>query len=279
MKESSKYINIQKFESDSFSAKNDAVTVEEPLEIRLGIPSGKSRISSSVAVTMRTPSADEKLAVGFLFTEGILKNKEDVDGVEILETRDELAKGNLIQINLKEGVAVDLKKLKRNFYTTSSCGVCGKASIESVMQVTPFQIKDVFKVESKILTQLPSKLLQHQNSFQQTGGIHAAALFDIEGNFESIEEDVGRHNALDKLIGDAFFKGHLPLSGKILLVSGRLGFELVQKAAMAGIAFIAAVGAPTSLAIDLAEENGITVVGFLKEDGFNVYSHDKRVDS
>lgn len=271
MKKSFDYIDIQKFESHQFSPEKDAITVEEPLEIRLGIPAGNSVISTSVAVTMRTPGADEKLAVGFLFTEGVLKNKTEIKSIEYLLARDELAKGNLLQINLSEDVEIDLKKLKRNFYTTSSCGVCGKASIESVINNTSFHIENDIKIDSKVLTGLPEKLFEHQRDFQQTGGIHAAGLFDKNGNLESIEEDVGRHNAVDKLIGDAFLKKQLPLSGKILLVSGRLGFELVQKSAMAGIGFIAAVGAPTSLAIDLARQSNITVVGFLKKSRFNVY--------
>ena len=271
MKKGTQQLKISKWTSDGLSPKEDLLVVEEPLEIRLGIPSSGTRISTSVAVTMRTPGADEKLALGFLFTEGILKNKEEFVSSEILPAREEMAKGNLLQINIKEGVKVDLKKLQRNFYTTSSCGVCGKASIEAVMKVSPFSIKNDLKINGKLLTQLPKILEKQQSVFQQTGGIHAAALFDVNGNLESIEEDVGRHNALDKLIGQAFLKNQLPISNKILLVSGRLGFELVQKAAMAGISFIAAVGAPTSLAIELAEGVGITVIGFLKEDRFNVY--------
>jgi len=271
MKKGTQQLKISKWTSNGLSPKEDLLVVEEPLEIRLGIPSNRNRISTPVAVTMRTPGADEKLALGFLFTEGILKNREEFVSSEILPAREEMAKGNLLQINLNEGVKVDLKKLQRNFYTTSSCGVCGKASIEAVMKVSSFSIKNRLKINGERLIQLPKILEKQQSVFQQTGGIHAAALFDINGNLESIEEDVGRHNALDKLIGQAFLENQLPLSNKILLVSGRLGFELVQKAAMAGISFIAAVGAPTSLAIQLAEEVGMTVVGFLKEDRFNVY--------
>ena len=272
MKKGTQQFEISNWTSDGFTSKEDQLVVEEPLEIRLGISSSETRISTPVAVTMRTPGADEKLALGFLFTEGILKNKEEVISTEVLAAREEMAKGNLLQINLKEGVRVDMKKMQRNFYTTSSCGICGKASIEAVMKISSFLIKNDLKINGEILTQLPKILEKQQSVFQATGGIHAAALFDVNGNLESIEEDVGRHNALDKLIGHAFLNNELPLSNKILLVSGRLGFELVQKAAMAGISFIAAVGAPTSLAVELAQESGMTIVGFLKEDRFNVYT-------
>lgn len=261
----------------------DRVVTEEPLEIRLGIPSGENFIATSVAVTMRTPGADKFLAAGFLFSEGILKSVEQVEKIEFPTTREAQAKGNLIQFNLKKGVDIDFKKVQRNFYTTSSCGVCGKASIEAVMSLADFEKADfekkiTKKLSANLLLSLPEKLFQKQSMFQETGGIHAAALFDFEGDLLEIQEDVGRHNALDKLVGTAFLKNELPLSDKILLVSGRLGFELVQKAAAAEISIIAAVGAPTSLAIDLASAAGITVVGFLKNKKFNVYSHEKLIE-
>lgn len=269
-----------------FSEKiEDCVVTEEPLEIRLGIPSRKNYISSSVAVTMRTPGADKFLAAGFLFSEQLLTSLDQIENIKYPTTREPKSKGNLIQINLKKGVSVDLKSVQRNFYATSSCGVCGKASIKAVMNSVDFIENESTgisnrketnheskKVNPDILMSLPEKLFQRQNMFQKTGGIHAAALFDFDGNIHDLQEDVGRHNALDKLIGNAFFQQQLPLSGKILLVSGRLGFELVQKAASAGIELIAAVGAPTSLAIDLAKAAKITVVGFLKKEKFNVYS-------
>lgn len=261
----------------------DRVVTEEPLEIRLGISSNKNFIATSVAVTMRTPGADKFLGAGFLFSEGILKSMAQIEKIEFPTTREARAKGNLIQFNLKKGVEIDFKKVQRNFYTTSSCGVCGKASIEAVMGLANFEKvalskKIVEKISTELILSLPKKLFQKQSMFQETGGIHAAALFDFGGNLVEIQEDVGRHNALDKLIGAAFLKNELPLSKKILLVSGRLGFELVQKAAAAGIPIIAAVGAPTSLAIDLAKAVGITVVGFLKHEKFNVYSGQEWID-
>ncbi len=269
---------IRKWQANSLESTEDWLVVEEPLEIRLGLFSGEQRVHTSVAVTMRTPGADDLLAAGFLFSERIINSPEQIETIHFPKTKEALAQGNLIQFDLKKGVTVDLQKLKRNFYTTSSCGVCGKASIEAVQQMADFentnlsQNDSLFPEKGKIIAQLPKLLLEQQSLFQQTGGIHAAALFDQEANLLDLQEDVGRHNALDKLIGNAFLKNNFPLSGNILLVSGRIGFELVQKAAMAGISFIAAVGAPTSLAVGLAEQVGMTVVGFLKEDRFNIYT-------
>lgn len=277
---------IRKWQANSLESTEDWLVVEEPLEIRLGLFSGEQRVNISVAVTMRTPGADELLAAGFLFSERIINSPEQIETIHFPKTKEVLAQGNLIQFDLKKGVKVDLQKLKRNFYTTSSCGVCGKASIEAVQQMADFgsmklpQSDSLFPERGKVIAKLPKLLLEQQSLFQQTGGIHAAALFDQEANLLDLQEDVGRHNALDKLIGNAFLKNNFPLSrsefraqsGNILLVSGRIGFELVQKAAMAGISFIAAVGAPTSLAVGLAEQVGMTVVGFLKEDRFNVYT-------
>jgi FdhD protein len=221
---------------------------------------------------MRTPGNDFELAVGFLFTEGIIKNNFQIKSHHLDES------GNKIRITLHENETPSLKNTERNFYTTSSCGVCGKASIEAIKTVSSFNIHDDYtRIDTKLIQQLEKELLKQQAVFSQTGGLHASALFDNHGQFILLREDVGRHNALDKLIGASFRKDSLPLSGKILLLSGRASFELIQKAWMAGIAVVAAVGAPSSLAVSLAKEAGITLIGFLRNDRFNIYCGDERL--
>lgn len=246
-------------------ATKDLVVVEAPLEIRIRYFSKGKWAKKSLAITMRTPGNDESLAIGFLFSEGIIGRFSDITSIGKIED-------NILIISLLDSVVVELETLERNFYTTSSCGICGKASIDKIAKTSCFFPQPaVPKVSVTTLTHLPFSLRESQSLFDQTGGIHAAAIFSSSGQLIKFAEDVGRHNAVDKLLGECLKKGHIPLRKEILMLSGRISFELVQKAMMAGIPIIAAVGAPSSLAIELAEEVGITLIGFLKSARFNVY--------
>jgi FdhD protein len=248
----------------------DALAVEEPLEIRLR-PSGRTH--RAISITMRTPGHDAELAAGFLFTEGIIKAPEQIAAIRHCGPG-----GNTIVAELAEGVSVDLKRLERHFYTSSSCGVCGKSSIEALHTgARRIENSDVPKVGADIIKGLHATLLSAQSAFERTGGLHASGLFSGNGSMDILREDVGRHNALDKVIGRKFLDGGLPLSEHILLVSGRASFELVQKALMAGIPVLAAVGAPSSLAVELAREFGMTLIGFVREHSFNVYCGEQRL--
>jgi formate dehydrogenase family accessory protein FdhD len=260
-------------ENSFFSNEFDTLAVEEPLEIRLGF-GGTHR---AVSITMRTPGNDFELAAGFLFTEGILSSKNRI--LSIKHCGKFPNNQNTVRVDLTEETEIDLKKLERNFYTTSSCGVCGKTSLEALQTAGAERIEsaDFPAVSPEIIHALPEKLRRAQNVFSETGGLHAAAIFDIEGNLLDAREDVGRHNALDKLIGAYFLKDKLPLSNKILFLSGRAGFELIQKAVMARIAFICAVGAPSSLAVEAARRFNITLLGFVRENRFNVYTGSERI--
>ncbi len=250
---------------------DDHLAAEEPLEIRLIYGTKAQPVKKNLAVTMRTPGNDGELAVGFIFTEGIIHEYTDIEQVVEL-------KENVIQITIKEGINLDLGKLERNFYTTSSCGVCGKASIEAIhTECTLYDKEKPFTISPGHIYQLPDKLRAHQATFQNTGGIHATALFDLEGNILMVREDVGRHNAFDKMVGAALKENILPLNQHIVLLSGRASFELVQKAAMSGVKMLAAVGAPSSLAVETADEFGMTLIGFLKQDRLNIYSGKERV--
>ncbi len=250
----------------------DLLAAEAPLEIRLGCEGAGPRGERAVSVTMRTPGHDRDLAVGFLFAEGIVTAREQVLAVHACRG------GNVVRVRLRTGVPVDLARLERHFYTTSSCGVCGKTSLEAVGLVRPARPPEGRPVvEPEVIRRLPETLRAAQVVFDRTGGLHAAALFDPRGNLLGVREDVGRHNALDKLIGAQFLDGRTPLSDGALLVSGRASFELVQKATVAGIPILAAVGAPSSLAVDLAREYGLTLIGFVRPDGFNVYTGAGRV--
>ncbi|HEY9002864.1 MAG TPA: formate dehydrogenase accessory sulfurtransferase FdhD [Mucilaginibacter sp.] len=257
---------------------NDTLAIEEPLEIRLEYGNANKRQTKNISVTMRTPGNDAELALGFLFTEGITRKQEDIESAKHCFIACAENKENVIQISLKEGIEPQLHNTERNFYTTSSCGVCGKASINSIKTVSTYNNNATEnQVNADVLYQLPSILQKHQKVFADTGGLHASALFNFEGELLLVREDVGRHNALDKLIGATLNKNLLPLDQYILLLSGRISFELVQKAAMAGITIIAAVGAPSSLAVQLAEEFNITLVGFLRDQRFNIYTQPKRI--
>ena len=260
-------ISVTKYDHGQFHTKADILAVEEPLEISLQYFENGEKKRQSVSITMRTPGFDRELALGFLLTDGILTNADQVEKVLTMGE-------NHITVFLKEEASVELEKLKRNFYTTSSCGVCGKSSIDAIRTIAsdfiPSQ-KEPRKLSAEILTSLKEKINAYQSNFSQTGGIHASALFDFDGKLISIYEDVGRHNALDKLIGHHFIEDPLDFSQHILLLSGRASFELIQKAIMAKIQVVCAIGAPSSLAVELAEEFDITLLGFLKNQSFNLY--------
>jgi FdhD protein len=270
---------ITRLEHGNARSTNDFVAVEEPLEIRLTGANLEPNTDKNIAITMRTPGNDVELAMGFLFTEGIISSAQDI--ISTQESPDQSS----ITIHLHDSVVVDLDSMERHFYTTSSCGVCGKASIDAVQIKCKIALPQTqWKVDASVLFRLPDALRNAQASFEHTGGIHGCALFNRSGEIIATAEDVGRHNALDKLIGHFVLStpegaDQIPLCNHILLLSGRISFELVQKAAMAGIKMIAAVGAPSSLAIDLAEDMGITLVGFLRGERCNIYTHGQRVET
>lgn len=276
--ESSTQLSVIKVTDNEEFVANDRLAAEEPLEIRLEYGKADQRQVQNISVTMRTPGNDAELALGFLFTEGIIRKPEDVNSVEHCFIACAENKENVIQVSLKEDIEPHLHNIERNFYATSSCGVCGKASINSIKTVSSYTNGVTEnQVTADLLYQLPAVLQRHQKVFADTGGLHASALFTLDGELLLVREDVGRHNALDKLIGVALNKHMLPLDQYILLLSGRISFELVQKAAMAGITVITAVGAPSSLAVQLAEEFNITLVGFLRNQRFNIYTEPKRI--
>lgn len=258
--------------------KPDLVVSEEPLEIRIGHGPEDKRQQFSLSVTMRTPGNDEELCLGFLYTEGIINAMDEVISVKYCEDlgRTE-GMENLMRVELKPFVEISNEQFKRNFYTTSSCGVCGKASIDSIKVTCNPLSGESIQVDKKLLFGLPDKLRDAQQVFKHTGGLHASGLFDVQGKLLAHHEDVGRHNALDKLVGSRLMTTMTVFPKSILVLSGRISFELVQKALRAGIQVIAAVGAPSSLAVNLAEEFGMTLIGFLKGDRFNIYTGKERV--
>jgi len=254
---------------------DDTITTEEPLEIRLQYATRTGMQRKSISVTMRTPGNDAELAIGFLYTENIISGLSDVKALE----HTDLKNNNVVLVTLTDDAEPDIARLDRNFYTTSSCGVCGKASIESVRVSCPIvDTKDNIVVSLETLYSLPNILRNNQEVFSLTGGLHGCAIFDLSGNIILAREDAGRHNALDKLIGAALNADMLPMNKHILMLSGRVSFELVQKAAMAGIKIIAAVGAPSSLAVEMATEWGMTLIGFLRHEKFNIYTGAERID-
>jgi len=265
-------VRVCRISRSSGAVQSDVLAVEEPLEIRLGCDVDGRRAHRAVSITMRTPGHDLELAVGFLFAEGILTEPREVESVRAC------GGGNVARVDLRPGIAKDLARLERHFYVSSSCGVCGKASLEAARVPSRARLqKGLPVVDASVIHDLPGTLRTAQAVFERTGGLHAAALFDTAGKLLCLREDVGRHNALDKLIGAQFLTGRTPLLNDVLLVSGRVSFELVQKAAVAGVPILAAVGAPSSLAVDLAREHGITVVGFVREDRFNIYTEADRI--
>lgn len=270
-------VNIMKV-GEATSEQPDLLAVEEPLEIRLGFGPAKAREQRAISVTMRTPGHDFELALGFLFTEGIIQDNEAVDSIHYCQDLGrQQNKENVLRVELRPDVPVDLQRLQRNFYTSSSCGVCGKASIEAIETICRHPIAHKDSITEEVIHQAPDTLLNAQLVFQYTGGLHAAGLFDQGGKLLLWREDVGRHNALDKLIGACLAAQQLPLQNTFVLLSGRLSFELVQKALMAGLPVLAAVGAPSHLAVSLAQEFDMTLLGFVREQRFNIYSGAHRI--
>lgn len=256
-------VEIRRLDGEGSSTAADAIAVEEPLEIRVG--------GRSIAVTMRTPGHDAELAAGFLLTEGVVRSGADIVEVAHCESGHARQTGNVINVFLAAGVEMDFQRLTRHVFASSSCGLCGKAAIDAVIQTHP-PVSSSLRISAAILESLPEKLRASQKAFDATGGLHAAALFDATGSMLVAREDVGRHNAVDKVIGWALQQGMTPLNALVLLVSGRVSYEIVQKALAAGLPLICAVSAPTSLAVELARESGLTLVGFLRGRTMNLYS-------
>jgi FdhD protein len=252
----------------------DHVATEEPLEIRL-LWQG---VEHTVAVTMRTPGADEELAAGFLYAEGVVERPERILRIERpLEERTGEPEPNVVTVELGDGPDPNLPTLERHFFSSSACGVCGKAGLAALQVRSPGRLPDGPEVDPQLVASLPGRLREAQGLFDATGGLHAAALFDSAGSLLSLREDVGRHNALDKLLGRAFLDGRLPLHEHLVLVSGRTSYEILQKCAMAGVPIVCAVSAPSSLAVELAESFGITLIGFLRGERFNIYAGAERI--
>jgi len=264
-------VPVQKIEGQSSSAVQDLLAVEEPLEIRIG--------ERPISITMRTPGHDFELAAGFLFTEGVLSDACQIQSIRYSHPNGNSRQAhNSVIVELMPDVEIDFDRLERHFYTTSSCGVCGKASIEAVqMKGCPVLPRNTPSILPAIIHALPEAARHSQPVFDRTGGLHASALFDGNGGLLALREDVGRHNALDKLVGMQFLERRTPLKDRILLVSGRASFELIQKAAMAGIPVLAAVGAPSSLAVELAQRMQMTLLGFVRDGRFNIYSGSWRI--
>ncbi len=260
-------------ENGKVRSQSDQLATEEPLEIRLVSP------QKTIAVTMRTPGADFELAAGFLYGEGVVKNREDIARISycVDPEVDGEQRFNIVNVALREGLSVDLQPLERHFFTTSACGVCGKASLEALRLRGCPVIPEGTEVPVEVIYSLPEQLRKAQRVFSSTGGLHAAALFDLQGQLLSVQEDVGRHNALDKLVGSAVLSNQLPLNNQIVMVSGRSSFEILQKCLAARVPIVCAVSAPSSLAVALAREFGITLVGFLRGERFNVYAGRERL--
>jgi FdhD protein len=259
---------------DDAVTRPETLVVEEPLEIRVN--------GNAVTVTMRTPGSDVELAQGFLLTEGVIGHRDDVLTVRYCKGAgpDNMNTYNVLDATLAPDVQMPAVDITRNFYTTSSCGVCGKASLDAVRTVSRYSPgDDASRVKAETLSAMPEQLRAQQKVFASTGGLHGAALFDVDGAVLTVREDIGRHNAVDKVIGWAVEQDRVPLTGTVLLVSGRASFELTQKAVMAGIPVLAAVSAPSSLAVDLASQSGLTLVAFLRGESMNVYTRPDRIRS
>ena len=279
----SRPVVIRRIENNGNTVGEDLVAIEEPLEIRLGFGGKGGRDEKSLSITMRTPGNDDELALGFLFTEGILASADDI--VEVWHRSPPVPGDadlrNVIRIDLADSVEIDFDRLQRHFYTTSSCGVCGKASLDALSAQSLYSTaitESQFSIATGDILKLARQLEDKQKTFGETGGLHASGFFDSSGQVNLVREDVGRHNAVDKLIGRLFLEDSLPAANQGILVSGRASFELVQKVAMAGSPMLAAVGAPSSLAIDVAREFDVTLIGFLRDGRFNVYSGDARIN-
>ena len=260
---------VSEWDDGHLRRKDDYLAAEEPLEIRIA--------DDPLSVTMRTPGHDRELAAGFLFTEGLIQNRDQILKLESAEPQDGTNRGNVIQAELAPEAAPDFAKMKRHFFAASSCGICGKASIDSIRSRLLAAPNPDFRLDAELLTTLPDALRESQDVFQRTGGLHAAALFDPNGKLLVLREDIGRHNAVDKVIGWALLEGRVPLSDSVLLVSGRGGFEIVQKSIVAGVPVVASVSAPSSLAVQLARELHLTLIGFLRGRRFVIYAGEERV--
>ena len=274
----SKY-KVLKFKKNKFENTDDFISVEEPLEILLKYKDHDEWLTNSLSITMRTPGCDEDLVRGFLYNEQIIQNIDEIDNIESFG--DKVGQYNIqnkIKVTLNNSKNINISKIKRDFLTNSSCGVCGKSSLDALeitkKEKTP---KSNPKLTKDIVIQSPSILRKNQSEFSKTGGIHASSLFLSNGDLISVREDVGRHNALDKLIGDALKNNHFEPNDQFITCSGRLNFELVQKVLMTNIGIMIGVGAPTSLAIDLANRFDMTLIGFVKEDSFNIYTNNQKV--
>ena len=268
----SQAIDVAKMRGDLRESLTDRVAVEEPLEIRLGFGTAGERRTRSVSITMRTPGDDEDLAAGFLHSEGIVRRSADIAFVEPCRG------DNTVRVELEDGIAVNLDRLARHFYTTSSCGVCGKASLETLrVQGCGAPDSAAFPLRRAILVDIPARLRAAQATFEETGGLHAAAAFGETGELVVVREDVGRHNAVDKVVGALLRQSRLPAPDLGLMVSGRASFELLQKTLVAGMPLLAAVSAPSSLAVELAREFNMTLIGFLRGDTYNVYAGPERI--
>lgn len=270
-------IQVVRIEKDKTTNRRDYLATEEPLELRL-LTGGQRQ---TLAVTMRTPGNDFELAAGFLLSEGVVSSREDIKRISYCVDKDlsEEQRYNVVNILLTSNELPELERLERHFQISSACGVCGKASLEALENRNIQKIESSLQVSTELLYGLPEKLRKSQGLFEVTGGLHAVALFDAEGKFLALREDIGRHNAMDKLLGWATLENLLPLSNHIVLVSGRASFELAQKALVAGIPIFCAVSAPSSLAVDLAKRFDMTLVGFLREERFNIYCGLERISS
>ena len=269
-------VDIETVSVDGTRRASDTVTIEEPLEIRLSHETGSGRAEQSISITMRTPGNDEELAVGFLAGEAIIAAARDVRGIEHCgPPSPDKGIRNIVRVELADHVRVDAGGLLRHFYTTSSCGVCGKASLDALRVQIAKRERTSFRITPDALKKLPGALRGRQIEFAHTGGLHAAGTFDASGSLLRVREDVGRHNALDKLAGSYLAEGGLAEYG--ILLSGRASFELMQKAAVAGATIVASIGPPSSLAVELAQDQDITLAGFLKADRFNIYSVGQRI--
>ncbi|MDA8548052.1 formate dehydrogenase accessory sulfurtransferase FdhD [Candidatus Pelagibacter bacterium] len=274
----SKY-KVNKFKSDTLEEKDDLISIEEPLEISLKFEKENKTITQLLSITMRTPGQDEDLVRGFLYNEQIIKDIKHISSIE--KFGDKVGQYNIqnkILVTLNDSSNVDITKIKRDFLTNSSCGVCGKSSLDALEVIKQDKTPKLEpKLNSKIIISAPDILRNNQTEFAQTGGIHASGLFNKDGTLINVKEDVGRHNALDKLIGNALINGQIDPSNQFITCSGRLNFELIQKVLMTNIGIVIGVGAPTSLAIDLANKFDMTLIGFVKKDSYNVYTNSQKV--
>lgn len=279
MARSSHAVDISKVVDGRQAAQSDSVAVEEPLEIRLGYSTPDGRASRSISITMRTPGDDFDLAAGFLYGESIVARSADIASIDVCgPPAPDSGNHNVVRVELAAGVDVDLDRLQRHFYTTSSCGVCGKTSLDALRVIGVSPLADNGTAFSReVLTAIPGKLRAAQDTFDKTGGLHAAAAFTSDGELVVTREDVGRHNAVDKVIGALLREDRLPAGDLGMMVSGRASFELMQKTLVAGMPLLAAVGAPSSLAVQLANEFDVTLVGFLRGDTFNIYAGERRI--